>query len=238
MKPYNVKRSDITAEWHVLDARDKTLGRICSEIAILLQGKHKPAYTPHLATGDFVVVVNANKFRVSGNKLAAKKYYRHSGYHGGLREETLAEVLAKDPTRALKQAVKGMLPKNKQGKHMLSRLKLYAGEEHPHQAQVNAPKGATTIAEKPKAAPKTEKPKAEPVAETAPAPEAVVESPGPAVDAVAETAAPDEHVEASDDLASLTVADLRELAQTRGVALPSKARKADIIEALESAQSD
>lgn len=136
--PYNVRQSDLGAEWHVVDARDRTLGHVSTEIATLLQGKHKPDYTPHLACGDFVVVVNADKFRVSGKKLTDKKYYRHSGYHGGLTEQTLEEMLARHPTRALRKAVKGMLPKNTQGKRMLSRLKLYAGDEHPHQAQVNA----------------------------------------------------------------------------------------------------
>ncbi len=141
-RPYNVRQSDLSAEWHVVDARGRTLGHVSTEIATLLQGKHKPDYTPHLSAGDFVVVVNADKFRVSGNKMADKKYYRHSGYHGGLTEQTLEEMLAKHPTRALRQAVKGMLPKNTRGKRMLSRLKLYAGEEHPHQAQVNAPRAA------------------------------------------------------------------------------------------------
>ena len=148
-RPYNVKQSDLRPEWHVVDARGKTLGRVSTEIATLLQGKHKPTYTPHLAAGDFVVVVNASKFRVSGNKLAAKMYYRHSGYHGGLTEQTLEELLEKHPTRALRQAVKGMLPKNIRGKHMLSRLKLYEGEEHPHQAQVSASRAQAAPLEAP-----------------------------------------------------------------------------------------
>ncbi len=241
MKQHNVRQSDLTAEWHVIDAREKTLGRISTEIATLLQGKHKPSYTPHLVSGDFVVVVNADKFRVSGNKLAAKKYYRHSGYHGGLTEETLGDVLAKDPTRALKKAVKGMLPKNTLGRHMLLRLKLYVGEEHPHQAQVNAAKGvklgkgANTA--RPEAVtepkiPKTPKPKptAGPKKSEAPVPqEPVAQEP--------EAASPEPEAP-TDDLASLTVAKLRELAQERGVTVPSKARKADIIEALQSAQAE
>ncbi len=125
-------------DWHVIDAEGRTLGRLCTEIAVLLQGKHKPIYVPYLNTGDFVIVVNAEKIHVTGNKLEQKVYYRHSGYHGGLKEETLAKVLAKTPTRVIKRAVKGMLPKNTLGRHMLSRLKVYAGGEHPHQAQVNA----------------------------------------------------------------------------------------------------
>ncbi len=128
--------SEAEATWHVVDAEGKTLGRVSSEIAVLLQGKHKTSYVPYINTGDFVVVVNAEKVRVTGNKLEDKKYYRHSGYHGGLTERKLSDVLATDPTRALKQAVKGMLPKNSVGRRMLSRLKLYAGDSHPHAAQI------------------------------------------------------------------------------------------------------
>ena len=131
------KPSVTEAEWHVVDAEGKTLGRISSEIAVLLQGKHRPSYVPYRNTGDFVVVVNSEKIRVTGNKLENKKYYRHSGYHGGLTERKLSDVLRTDPTRALKQAVKGMLPKNTVGRQMLSRLKLYSGDSHPHAAQVD-----------------------------------------------------------------------------------------------------
>ena len=131
------KPSETEAAWHVVDADGKTLGRVSSEIAVLLQGKHKPSYVPYVNIGDFVVVVNAEKIRVTGNKLEDKKYYRHSGYHGGLTERKLSDVLRTDPTHALKHAVKGMLPKNTVGRRMLSRLKLYAGESHPHAAQIN-----------------------------------------------------------------------------------------------------
>ncbi len=137
-KPYRTRASELKPDWHVIDAEGRTLGRLCTEIAVLLMGKHKPIYVPYLNTGDFVIVVNAEKIHVTGNKLEQKVYYRHSGYHGGLKEETLAEVLAKAPTRVFKKAVKGMLPKNSLGRHMLSRLKVYAGGEHPHEAQVNA----------------------------------------------------------------------------------------------------
>ena len=129
------KPSGAEAAWHVVDAEGKTLGRVSSEIAVLLQGKHKPTYVPYINTGDFVVVVNAEKVRVTGNKLEDKKYYRHSGYHGGLTERKLSDVLRTDPTRALKQAVKGMLPKNPLGKQMAKKLRVYAGAAHPHQAQ-------------------------------------------------------------------------------------------------------
>ena len=248
-RPYNVKQSDLRPEWHVVDAKGKTLGRVSTEIATLLQGKHKPTYTPHLAAGDFVVVVNAAKFRVSGNKLADKMYYRHSGYHGGLTEQTLEELLEKHPTRALKQAVKGMLPKNIRGKHMLSRLKLYEGEEHPHQAQVNASKAQAAPVE----APAPARPeKVEPAPEPAPEPQTEMEQ----AEAPAETAAEEQPAEepgteeesaeageaqvaeGDEDLEALTVPRLRELAKERGLAVPSRARKADIIEAIRSGASD
>ena len=121
-----------------MDVEGKTLGRISSEIATLLTGKHKPIYVPHLLTGDYVVVTNAEKIRVTGNKLEQNVYYRHSGYHGGLKERTLAQMLDKTPDRVIRQAVKGMLPKNKLGRKMLSRLKVYAGPDHPHQAQIGS----------------------------------------------------------------------------------------------------
>lgn len=143
VKPHRTRASDLSPVWHVIDAQGRTLGRLSTEIATLLQGKHKPTYVSYLNTGDFVVVVNAEKVRVTGKKLEQKVYYRHSGYHGGLKKQTLSELLAKTPTRVIKQAVKGMLPKNTVGRGMLSRLKLYAGESHPHAAQVNArPKAA------------------------------------------------------------------------------------------------
>ena len=146
VKPHRTRASDLSPVWHVIDAQGRTLGRLSTEIATLLQGKHKPTYVPYLNTGDFVVVVNAEKVRVTGNKLEQKVYYRHSGYHGGLKKQTLSVLLEKAPTRVIKQAVKGMLPKNTVGRGMLSRLKLYAGESHPHAAQVNArPKAAKAV---------------------------------------------------------------------------------------------
>ena len=130
-------KSDLNPDWLVVDAAGKTLGRISSEIAVLLQGKHKPGYVPYLNTGDYVVVINAEKIHVTGKKIEQKKYYRHSGYHGGLKETNLQQMLEKHPDRVIKQSVKGMLPKNVPGRRMLGRLKVYAGSEHPHQAQVN-----------------------------------------------------------------------------------------------------
>ena len=250
-RPYNVKQSDLRPEWHVVDAEGKTLGRVSTEIATLLQGKHKPTYTPHLAAGDFVVVVNAAKFRVSGNKLADKMYYRHSGYHGGLTEQTLEELLEKHPTRALRQAVKGMLPKNIRGKHMLSRLKLYEGEDHPHQAQVNASKAQAAPVEAPAPA-RPAKVEPEPEPEPAAEPQAKLEhEPMPEVVAPEEAATEEPGVEedsaeageaqvaeGDEDLEALTVPRLRELAKERGVSVPSRARKADIIEAIRSGAAD
>jgi large subunit ribosomal protein L13 len=136
-KMYQPKNAELKPEWRVVNADGKTLGRLSSEIATLLQGKHRAGYVPYLNTGDYVVVINAEKIRVTGSKLEQKKYYRHSGYHGGLKETTLQELLATYPERVIQQSVKGMLPKNTPGKRMLSRLKVYAGESHPHSAQVS-----------------------------------------------------------------------------------------------------
>jgi len=127
-----------TPEWQVIDAEGKTLGRVSSEISMLLMGKHKPTYLPYLHSGDFVVVVNAEKVVVTGKKLEDKMYYRYSGYRGGLKEQNLRTVLEKKPGNAIKHAVKGMLPKNRLARQMLGRLKIYAGPDHPHAAQVNA----------------------------------------------------------------------------------------------------
>ena len=140
-KMYQPKNSELNPEWQVVDAEGKTLGRLSSEIATILQGKHRPGYVSYLNTGDYVGVINAEKIRVTGNKLEQKKYYRHSGYHGGLKETTLQELLSTYPERVIQQSVKGMLPKNTPGKRMLSRLKVYGGENHPHGAQVNRTKG-------------------------------------------------------------------------------------------------
>mgnify|MGYP000923932277 FL=1 len=137
-KSYKTNAADLIPNWHVIDAKGKTLGRISSEVAVLLQGKHKPTYVPYLNTGDYVIVINTKQIHVTGNKLNQKMYYRHSGYMGGLKQQNLSQLLEKSPTQAVKHAVKGMLPKNTVGKHMLSRLKLYSDDSHPHQAQLNA----------------------------------------------------------------------------------------------------
>jgi len=135
MKTFNVKKEEIVKDWCVVDGQGKILGRLASEIASRLRGKHKPIYTPHLDTGDFVIVVNAEKIRLTGNKLANKIYYRHSGYPGGLTETTAGKLLQEKPEDVLKIAVRGMLPKNTLGRAMLKKLKIYKGPEHPHDAQ-------------------------------------------------------------------------------------------------------
>jgi large subunit ribosomal protein L13 len=124
----------------VVDATDQTLGRLATQVAGFLMGKHKPSYAPHMDTGDFVVVVNAARVKVTGNKREDKIYYRHTGYMGGIKETPLGEMMEKHPDRVIEKAVKGMLPRNKLSRHLLTHLKVYAGAEHPHEAQVNASK--------------------------------------------------------------------------------------------------
>ena len=139
MKTYTAKPGEITRDWYVVDAEGQTLGRLATQIADTLRGKTKPQYTPHVDTGDFVVVVNAEKIAVTGQKLDQKRYYRHSGYPGGLRSRTLREQLDRRPTEVLRKAVKGMLPKNRLARQQLTKLKVYAGPEHPHGAQAPKP---------------------------------------------------------------------------------------------------
>ena len=135
MKTYSAKPGEITREWYLVDAEGKTLGRLATQIADTLRGKRKPQFTPHVDTGDFVIVVNAEKIQVTGNKLDQKRYYRHSGYPGGLRSRTLRDQLDRRPTEVLRIAVKGMLPKNRLARQQITKLKIYAGPEHPHEAQ-------------------------------------------------------------------------------------------------------
>ena len=139
MRTFSPKNSDITRQWHVIDATDVVLGRLASHVAVLLRGKHKPIFAPHVDTGDFVIVVNADKVALSGSKLQDKKAYRHSGYPGGLSAVSYADLMAKHPERAVEKAVKGMLPKNSLGRKTLGKLKVYAGPDHPHQAQQPQP---------------------------------------------------------------------------------------------------
>jgi large subunit ribosomal protein L13 len=135
MKTWNAKAEDVERRWYVVDAEGETLGRLATRIADTLRGKGKPTYTPHVDSGDFVVVVNADKIHVTGAKLDQKRYYRHSGYPGGIRSRTLREQLDRRPTEVIRAAVKGMLPRNKLARRQITKLKVYAGPEHPHEAQ-------------------------------------------------------------------------------------------------------
>ena len=147
MRTYQPKPSDVTRQWHVIDASDLVLGRLASQAAILLRGKHKPIYAPHLDTGDFVVVINAAKVVMTGNKAAQSTVYSHSGYPGGLRKTSYAAVLATRPERIVEKAIKGMIPHNTLGRQMMSKLKVYAGPTHPHQAQSPVPYELTQVSQ-------------------------------------------------------------------------------------------
>ncbi|CAM2767780.1 MULTISPECIES: 50S ribosomal protein L13 [Slackia] len=135
MKTYYAKPQEVEREWVLIDATDQVLGRVATKAATILKGKNKPQYTPHVDTGDFVIIINADKIRVTGTKVTSKEYYRHSGHPGGLKKETFQEAMEKHPERVIEHAVKGMLPKNTLGRAMGMKLKVYAGAEHPHAAQ-------------------------------------------------------------------------------------------------------
>ncbi|MCH8258057.1 MAG: 50S ribosomal protein L13 [Proteobacteria bacterium] len=139
MKTHSVRKEDVKHAWYVVDATDKTLGRISTQIAIRLRGKHKAEYTPHVDTGDYIVVVNAEKVKVTGNKATDKTYYHHTGFPGGIKSISFEKLIEKAPERVIQMAVKGMMPKNKLSRSMLSKLKVYAGSEHPHAAQKPQP---------------------------------------------------------------------------------------------------
>ena len=139
MKTFSAKPAEVKREWHVIDASGKTLGRLASEIARRLRGKHKPIYTPHVDTGDYIIVVNASKIRVSGRKTTDKVYYRHTGYIGHMKSASFEELMAKKPERVLQLAVTGMLPKNPLGRAMAKKLKIYRGADHRHAAQQPQP---------------------------------------------------------------------------------------------------
>jgi large subunit ribosomal protein L13 len=147
VRTFSPKAGDIQHQWHVIDASDVVLGRLASHAAILLRGKHKPIFAPHVDTGDFVIVVNAEKVALTGRKLEQKLAYRHSGYPGGLRSVAYGDLLEKHPERLIEKAVRGMLPKNSLGRGMLRKLKVYAGPEHPHQAQQPVPYEITQVAQ-------------------------------------------------------------------------------------------
>jgi len=135
MATYSAKKGEVERSWYIIDAENKVLGRIATKIAAILRGKHKPVFTPHMDTGDFVVVINAKKVHLTGRKLDNKIYYRHTGYPGGLKSMTAEEMLKKKPENIIKLAVQGMLPKNKLGRKQLTKLKVYSGSNHPHKAQ-------------------------------------------------------------------------------------------------------
>ncbi len=147
MPTFSPKPGDVHRRWHVIDATDVVLGRLASQTAHLLRGKHKPIFAPHIDTGDFVIIINAGKVALTGNKREQKMAYRHSGYPGGLRAVSYGDLLDRRPDWAVERAVKGMLPRNTLGRHMLSKLKVYAGPEHPHQAQRPEPYEITQVAQ-------------------------------------------------------------------------------------------
>ena len=147
MRTYSPKASELTHEWYVIDATDVVLGRLATQAAALLRGKHKPTFAPHMDGGDFVIIINAEKVALTGNKREQKMDYRHSGYPGGLRATSYVDLLQTDPRRAVEKAVKGMLPHNKLGRHIGGKLKVYAGSEHPHTAQQPKPFEITQVAQ-------------------------------------------------------------------------------------------
>jgi large subunit ribosomal protein L13 len=147
VRTYTPKASEVTRAWHVIDATDVVLGRLASQTAILLRGKHKPTFAPHVDTGDFVIIINADKVALTGAKLEKKKAYRHSGFPGGLKATTYQELLAKSPEKAVEKAIRGMIPRNSLGRQQLSKLKVYAGSTHPHQAQKPVPFEISQVAQ-------------------------------------------------------------------------------------------
>jgi len=147
VRTFSPKPNDIVRSWHLVDADGLVLGRLSTEVASILRGKHKPIFAPHVDTGDFVIVINADKIALTGNKLEQKRAYRHSGYPGGLRAVGYAELMEKHPERAVEKAVRGMLPKNSLGRKTLRKLKVYAGPDHPHQAQQPVPFEITQVAQ-------------------------------------------------------------------------------------------
>jgi large subunit ribosomal protein L13 len=135
LKTFSAKKEEVKRDWLLVNASGETLGRLASKVAMILRGKHKPIYTPHVDTGDFVVIINAEKINLTGKKMENKRYYHHTGYPGGIKSITVKDMLKKEPKNVIKFAVKGMLPKNPLGRMMIKKLKVYSGEEHPHQAQ-------------------------------------------------------------------------------------------------------
>lgn len=232
-KTYRLRASDIERKWHVLDASGRPLGRIASEAAHLLLGKHKPTYEPHLAMGDHVIVVNAAEVILTGNKASQKTYYRHSGYPGNLRKRSFAQQMERDARKVIETAVRGMLPHNVRGRELFRHLKVYNGPEHPHEAQVNAGTGAR--ARKRAAAEE----RAAAVAEAAPEIEErtveAVEEPvaeAPAVEAVEETATEGAPERLTGSLSRYRRGELDAEAERLGITIEDGWRKGDVVEAI------
>ncbi len=220
IKTYSPKLSEIHSDWRVLDAEGKTLGRLATEIATILRGKDKPNFTRHMIVGDFVIVINAEKIRVTGQKADQKTYYRHTQYPGGLRAVSYKAMMARFPERIIENAVRGMIPHNSLGRQLMRRLHVYAGPVHPHEAQVRAGQGKSAKSEgsgSKKDAninrPKTRRQR-----------QADVKSAEPKSEVKPKV------TEEEINLADLTIPKLKELANSKGITIPSKARKADIIE--------
>ena len=217
MKTYRLRKAEMERGWHVLDASERPLGRLASEAARLLLGKHKPTYEPHLPMGDYVVVVNAQRVRISGNKATQKVYYRHSGYPGGLRERSFEEQMALDPRRVVETAVRGMLPHNALGRELFRHLKVYPGPDHPHVAQVMAGTGARARKRAARAPAATET--------AAPQQQLAAAEPAPA-EAAAPAATPG-------SLSRWRRAELDEEAKRLGIEIEPKWKKADVVAAIE-----
>ena len=233
-KTFRLSGKAMDRSWHVLDAADTPLGRVASEAAKLLLGKHKPNYEPFLAMGDFVVVINADRVAVTGAKTKSKVYYRHSGYPGGLRERTLEEQMERDPRNVLERAIKGMLPHNSRGRELFRHLNVYSGAEHPHEAQVNAGTGARAKKRVRQAEVAAAAPPAPEVVETKPV-EPVVEP--PVAEVVTETAAPEAVAEATGErltgaLGRYKRAELDDEATRLGIEIESDWKKDDVVSAV------
>ena len=224
-RTYRLRGGEVERAWHVLDADSRPLGRLATEAASLLLGKHKPSYEPHLAMGDFVVVVNASRVAVTGRKSRQKIYYRHSGYPGGLRERTLEQQLSRDPCTVVERAVRGMLPHNSRGRELFRRLKVYAGPEHPHQAQLAAGTG-----ERARRRRRSEETASSSAVEAVPA-TVDVESPAPAVEAAPE-ATPEAASGRRGSLGRWTRAQLDAEAARIGIEIESGWTKPDVIAAI------
>jgi len=242
MKTFRLSAKSMDRRWHVLDAADKPLGRVASEAAKLLLGKHKPNYEPFLPMGDYVVIINADRVAVTGDKTKRKVYYRHTGYPGGLRERTLEEQMERDPRKVLERSIKGMLPHNARGRELFRHLNVYSGSEHPHEAQVNAGTGARAQKRERQAeaavaaAPAPAAPAAVAVAEpvvAAPVSEVVEETAAPAV-AATEVAAEAAGERLTGSLARYKRAELDEEATRLGIEIESGWKKDDVVSAVQA----